>query len=595
MDISSRFFTKLRNLGVSLETETASLQHAHQHFDKDGSTEGAVRLLQELHSEIRNLKGEVGGLIARQQAKETETRSFIKACLVLKQRSTEDILRLQRHYEQYGYQVPGQAHTGSENACEESETPPSREEGGGGAEGREEELQDDLLPVTPVKVPLPAGDPMRTPQLSDFGLSEIHLKKALGGTGFPGDAAHTPVMSLPPPSLVMQPPMPKTPKCTLSMDEDDPLTPRMEDFGITEHTMCLNNDFTMDLRRKQPSKTISSAVTSDLESRTSQVLPAGPPNSGSHGLASTVRSPASMESPETPVFCTPGFTGSSPQRGQTDARATRFPGNRQATPEVPAFETPYISRLLSTRKADRERDDPDEACLSGGPAPHRAGEYEVPGGSRGCSDEKHSPEMPSLESLKGSSPPCRGTGLGGALPECRMGSGEPPSPGTLELDCPTQEFSLGSPRVRGGYPDPSTPPMPDLSSVTQDICKLVSQMKKPSTASLQTHTKHTGKENRGAQALAMVSEGEFLSLPSYLRQMPLAVLNQAVLNINTTVERQLCGADGGTAVFLMEDLKKVTDLGTKTPLCFLCLTELRRLEHVQGTGPSSMYRVPRHT
>lgn len=42
----------------------------------------------------------------------------------------------------------------------------------------------------------------------------------------------------------------------------------------------------------------------------------------------------------------------------------------------------------------------------------------------------------------------------------------------LEMDGPTQEFSLGTPRLRTYYQEPSTPEMPDLSSVTQDICKV---------------------------------------------------------------------------------------------------------------------------
>lgn len=43
---------------------------------------------------------------------------------------------------------------------------------------------------------------------------------------------------------------------------------------------------------------------------------------------------------------------------------------------------------------------------------------------------------------------------------------------SLELDGLTQEFSLGTPRLRKDFQEPSTPEMPDLSSVTQDICKV---------------------------------------------------------------------------------------------------------------------------
>lgn len=42
----------------------------------------------------------------------------------------------------------------------------------------------------------------------------------------------------------------------------------------------------------------------------------------------------------------------------------------------------------------------------------------------------------------------------------------------LDLDGQTQEFNLGTPRLRTDLEEPSTPEMPDLSSITQDICKV---------------------------------------------------------------------------------------------------------------------------
>ena len=51
---------------------------------------------------------------------------------------------------------------------------------------------------------------------------------------------------------------------------------------------------------------------------------------------------------------------------------------------------------------------------------------------------------------------------------------------------------------------------------------------------------------------------------------------------------------GGAAVFLMEELKSITGTGTKAPLYFLCLKELKRLEHVQDVGTGATYRVLTH-
>lgn len=42
----------------------------------------------------------------------------------------------------------------------------------------------------------------------------------------------------------------------------------------------------------------------------------------------------------------------------------------------------------------------------------------------------------------------------------------------LELDGQTEEFKLGTPRVRTTLEDPSTPEMPVFSCITQDICKV---------------------------------------------------------------------------------------------------------------------------
>ncbi|KAJ7984298.1 hypothetical protein DPEC_G00363280 [Dallia pectoralis] len=108
MDPSARFFGKLRNLAVNLETETASLQQTHQNNidEEDPNIEGGVRVLHELNSEVRALKGQVKEAAACQQAVEKDVRSFITNCMVLKQRTTEDIQRLRRHFEKYGYNAP---------------------------------------------------------------------------------------------------------------------------------------------------------------------------------------------------------------------------------------------------------------------------------------------------------------------------------------------------------------------------------------------------------------------------------------------------------------------------------------------------------
>lgn len=108
----------------------------------------------------------------------------------------------------------------------------------------------------PSEGPPPVSNVLRTPQLSDFGLSELDLKRALAGADWCSEVPPMPQISLPHSSLNTPgpPPMPITPKCALRMDDDELQTPQMHDFGISEHTMCLVNDFTVDLFLKNVQK-----------------------------------------------------------------------------------------------------------------------------------------------------------------------------------------------------------------------------------------------------------------------------------------------------------------------------------------------------
>ncbi|KAK7939653.1 hypothetical protein WMY93_002979 [Mugilogobius chulae] len=129
--------------------------------------------------------------------------------------------------------------------------------------------------------------------------------------------------------------------------------------------------------------------------------------------------------------------------------------------------------------------------------------------------------MPNLESNLGNSLLTRSAKM-----QKKVCSSEKPIVGALDFDGPTQEFNLGTPCVRRDYDEPSTPEMPDLSSVTQDICKLMSQaqMRKSANAAKNLQEKeNTSPPRRRFDTLLSISEQEFHSLPSYLRQMTLTV------------------------------------------------------------------------
>ncbi|KAK2840154.1 hypothetical protein Q5P01_013894 [Channa striata] len=591
MDPTRQFFTKLKKLAVTLEAETAQLQQAFDNRDSDADSETtarAMRAYHELNCDVTDVKGQIRDQLAQQKTQVNEVNSFIKACRVMEKRVTEDIQVLKGHWEKYGYQAPRET---SKAKCQQPDADIADEDETASAaeEGSQEEDDDHHSPSPSKAGPPPFVDVLRTPQLSDFGLSEMQLKRALAGE-WCSEVPPMPEINLPQPLLntPAPPPMPLTPKCALRMD-DEPQTPQMHDFGISEHTMCLNNDFTMDLFRKKTEK----------PQIPSQNIPEPPIKSLTEGLQ---RRADNLESPELPVFCTPGFKikkpkshCSSPAQGNSDPESHGCPVNLPSTPEAPAFQTPYVNRLVSTKKSARQtepinmetEDDSHTFEFPTAPSNDAAGtkrtwDYSLPELSMGVEDNPM-PEMPNLESVLGNSLQSRNA----KIPKKNTESLKP-SVIRLDLDEPTQEFSLATPRIRMDFQEPSTPEMPDLSSATQDICKLVSQaqLKKTSMAVVHPHVRPEKHKIR-AVSLSVVSESEFQSLPSYLRQVTLHSLNQVVHSINKFTAE----CEEEKTELQMEELRKITNVGTKTPVYILCLTELKRLKHIDGVRNTSLYKL----
>uniref|UniRef100_A0A3B4FFL9 Spindle and kinetochore associated complex subunit 3 n=1 Tax=Pundamilia nyererei TaxID=303518 RepID=A0A3B4FFL9_9CICH len=495
MDSTTQFFSKLKKLAVTLESETAKLQLAFENRNCDDDESG------EKHPDTQ---GQIQDALAQQKAKNNEASSFIKACRVMDQKVFKDIERLKRHCENYGYQAK------DEEADDDSVEEENQEEDGGNPSS--------MAP----KPELPNTDVLRTPQLSDFGLSKLHLRRVLTGTEWCSEVPQMPEMNLPQPSLKasLPSPMPITPKCNLRMDDYELQTPQMHDFGITEHTMS-----------------------------------------------------EKLESPEPPVFFTPGFKikktngHSSPTaQGTGVPEFPCHPGNLPATPEVPAFQTPYVNRLVSTKKVRNE--------IAAGFK--RTWEYDVPDISTTGLEDKQMPVMPNLDFS------CHLQSNGKILKFSENEKvAKEPNVNSLELDGLTQEFSLGTPRIRAHYQEPTTPEMPDLSSVTQDICKSFFQ-------NFDCDVSPSIHSSPRSASLPEVSENEFQSLPSYLRQMSLNTL------ISLICPFSVAPSAGETTEFQMEKLKKIISVGTKAPVYVLCLTELKRLKHVRGDRNTSVYRLITH-
>ncbi|XP_041856801.1 spindle and kinetochore-associated protein 3 [Melanotaenia boesemani] len=607
MDPTSQFFSKLRKLAVTLESETARLQNAFDNRKDDGdsgeapeNTTRGMRAYHELNSEVGNLKVQIQSELAEQKAQENEVSSFIKACKVMEQKVCKDIQTLRTHLEKYGYQAPIQRPVKSKD--QEVEAADKVEEQDEmntsvGDEGSQEEDKE-ICCSSAQKMELPFTNVMHTPQLSDFGLSELQLKRALAGSEWCSEVPPMPEMSLPHLSLNTPAPphMAITPKCTLRMDDDELQTPQMHDFGISEHTMCLNNDFTMDLFQKNIKNT----------QRPPEDIPAPSMNSVVESLQTKVNN---MVSPELPVLCTPGLKikkpngpCSPPPQSNGHPESPCCPDILPTTPEVPAFQTPYVNRLVSTKKSARQPepidmqtdDDANIFEIQTSPCNKAAGskrswEYNVPHISIFDTEDKQMPEMPNLESALGNSLQSRNGKILKMSETEKVGKDR--TVNSLKLDGPTQEFSLGTPRVRTNFQEPSTPEMPDLSSVTQDICKLVSQaqMKKTATADIQPVKDKHGSLPQ-AESLSVVSQSEFQTLPNYLRRMNLSSLNQAVHNINRYKEEH----QGEMNELTTEVLRQIINVGTMAPIYIICLQELKRLTQVDGVLGTAAYKLITH-
>uniref|UniRef100_A0A8C0GQD9 Spindle and kinetochore associated complex subunit 3 n=1 Tax=Chelonoidis abingdonii TaxID=106734 RepID=A0A8C0GQD9_CHEAB len=238
--------------------------------------ESPMRVLHDLHCEVRTLKGDVNATLDQSRSERQETYDIMKAIKVLMQRNTTDLEKIRELFQKYGYQP-----LVKDNAVEDEEVNHASKVSDQ-ANSDQEKVEDiSSFPACIGKTSVPK-DPLRNPQLSDFGLSQYAFSRTWDMMDVqPQTNMHkedsrnripTPKQT---PYIV-----PKTPKCTLKMDDYECLTPKLEHFGISEHTMCLNEDYTMALINKNHVKLL---------------------------LISIILAVDCLASPLMPVFCTPGL------------------------------------------------------------------------------------------------------------------------------------------------------------------------------------------------------------------------------------------------------------------------------------------------
>ncbi|EGV92218.1 Spindle and kinetochore-associated protein 3, partial [Cricetulus griseus] len=194
---------------------------------------------------------DVNTLLDKARLESQESTRFIKATKVLMKKNSTDIMKLTEFFQKYGYQSRDKEESGCEHkvsdsaseldVCEDLQMP--------GVEG---DLSDPCVPSSSVSENLL----LRSPQLSDFGLERYMVSRVPNPPPQAADSLKEGSVSETPPSKDSSVTVIKTPRCALKMDDFECTTPKLEHFGISEYTMCLNEDYTMALKNR---KTIKSS------------------------------------------------------------------------------------------------------------------------------------------------------------------------------------------------------------------------------------------------------------------------------------------------------------------------------------------------
>ncbi|XP_074672128.1 spindle and kinetochore-associated protein 3 isoform X1 [Strix aluco] len=342
MDISRDFFGKLRALALTLEKEARQLERALRKEDTDYEDEAPIRALYDFLCEIRTLKEDINDSCGKSCSEKQAIREFMKASEILMQRNAADLGKIRELFQKYGYKPHGKDFTEKEEVEVNSDSTMS-------VQNKSDKKADDVphLPGCPEKPQVPK-DPLRNPQLSDFGLSQYAfsrpwsaVKRQHTTNAYQENSRSKTPLKTQAPSI-----LPKTPKCMLKMDDYVCITPKLEHFGISEHTMCMNEDYTMSLIRKtaQTSKKLvkkddHEVTLPEMTSKEIMVTP-GPKPKVTAENANWVASPRIL------VFYTPDVNRSSRTNNTVLSRSPqtneRPPPSHTGTPRFPDFEARWL-------------------------------------------------------------------------------------------------------------------------------------------------------------------------------------------------------------------------------------------------------------
>ncbi|XP_015134712.2 spindle and kinetochore-associated protein 3 isoform X1 [Gallus gallus] len=344
MDVSRDFFSKLRSLALTVEKEAKQLERALNGEDADYEEESPMRVLHDLHCNIRDLKEGANAALGKSASERQEINDFMKASEILMQRNAADLAKIRELFQKYGYKP----HV--EVPAEEQEEEANGDSKASDQSKSDQEQADDVAPLPAcVENPPVPTDPLRNPQLSDFGLSHYAFSKpwsALHGQQHVANASQENAKHKTPLKTEAPCVLPKTPKCMLKMDDFECVTPKLEHFGISEHTMCMNEDYTMALIRKT-AQSDNLIKKGDHEVNVATMPPRKMAVTPEPKTKATDENTADcMASPMIPVFCTPGVK--IPSRADSAVLAEsperdKLPlPSQAATPPPPDFEARWL-------------------------------------------------------------------------------------------------------------------------------------------------------------------------------------------------------------------------------------------------------------
>ncbi|CAN8195794.1 unnamed protein product [Coccothraustes coccothraustes] len=344
MDVTGSFFGKLRELALTVEKEVKQLERAMRREDEDYEDESPLTVLHDLHGEIKAQKEDVNASLSKICLEKKAVREFMKASEILMQRNAADLRKIGELFQKYGYK-PHIKDSTEEKDEANSESAMSVQN------KSDEEKANDVhhLSACTEKPALPK-DPLRNPQLSDFGLSQYAFPRPWSALKAQHATSARQLKAKNETPLRLRTPqaLPKTPKCKLKMDDYECVTPKLEHFGISEHTMCMNEDYTMSLIQKT-SQAIKKLVKRgddnggnlpEMTIKEIMVTPASKSSKRAENAADWMASPMVF------VFCTPDVKDSSKTNNTVLSRSPETKElplpSHAATPQCPDFQTRWL-------------------------------------------------------------------------------------------------------------------------------------------------------------------------------------------------------------------------------------------------------------